>query len=145
MQHIAIMNNRLALINDILSGKKTIESRWYKAKRAPWGRIAKGERVYFKKSGGAVEAVAEVERVEQYQLNEEVIKKIINDYGGEGMINLRNKNHHDEFYKAKNYCVLVFLKNPIRIKSFNVDKKGFGNACAWMSVDDIERIKVATG
>ena len=141
MDHVAIMNSKLALIPDIISGKKKIESRWYKAKRAPWGRINPGDTVYFKNSGKEVMARAEVEKVEQYELTPAVIKEIIGRYGGEGGINLNNKNPENEFYSSKKYCVLIFLKNPEYVKPFDINKKGFGNANAWITTENIENIK----
>lgn len=51
MHHIAIMNGPWNLIPKILSGEKTIESRWYRTRRAPWGGIRAGDTVYFKDSG----------------------------------------------------------------------------------------------
>ena len=35
----------------ILSGEKTIESRWYKKKIAPYNKIKESDKVYFKESG----------------------------------------------------------------------------------------------
>jgi len=43
----------------------------------------------------------------------------------------------------KNYCILIFLKDAKRIENpFNIDKKGFGNANAWLCVENIEKIKI---
>lgn len=53
MHHVAIMKPSWKLIPKILSGEKTIESRWYQTRRAPWNGIAAGDVVYFKDSGEA--------------------------------------------------------------------------------------------
>lgn len=66
MIHIAIMNSRLGLIDKIVSGEKTIESRWYKYRMDPWNKIKVGEKIYFKDTGALVTAMAEVDKVEQY-------------------------------------------------------------------------------
>ena len=63
MEHIAIMKKSWKLTEKILTGEKKIESRWYKAKYAPWGRIKAGEVVYFKDSGEPVTIKTEVARV----------------------------------------------------------------------------------
>jgi len=39
MDHVAIMNKKWKLIDSIIVGQKTIESRWYKFKRDPWNEI----------------------------------------------------------------------------------------------------------
>lgn len=46
-----------------------------------------------------------------------------------------------ESCKSKRYCILIFLDDIVKIKEFNIDKKGFGMQCAWLIVDDIEKIK----
>jgi ASC-1-like (ASCH) protein len=142
MEHIAIMNPKMALLNDIIAGKKKIESRWYKSKRAPWGRIKAEEKVYFKNSGKPITMSAEVQRVEQHELSEEVIRKIIKKHGGEGGINLSKKDPNNDFYKTKKYCILVFLKNPMVVKPFSIDKSGFGNANAWLCIENINKIRI---
>jgi len=43
MDHVAIMKRSWGLIPKILSGEKTIESRWYKKRIPPWNRISKGK------------------------------------------------------------------------------------------------------
>ena len=49
---------------------------------------------------------------------------------------------YDEYYQSKHYCILIFLKDVKEVKSFNVSKKGFGSACAWMCVDNIDSIRI---
>lgn len=66
MNHIAIMKKSWELIPKIISGEKTIESRWYKNRIAPWDRISEGDTVYFKDSGEPVSAVATVSKVLQF-------------------------------------------------------------------------------
>ncbi|MEI7477466.1 MAG: hypothetical protein WCJ81_02865 [bacterium] len=39
MDHVAIMKKSRKLIPKIVSGEKTIESRWYQTKRAPWNTV----------------------------------------------------------------------------------------------------------
>lgn len=114
MDHVAIMNPKLGYIEQILSGEKKIESRWYKYRREPWNKIKAGEKIYFKDAGKPVTAVAEVEEVEQFE-----------DLEGE-----------------KRYCILIHLKNPRRISPFNINKTGFGSASAWLCVESINSIRV---
>jgi ASC-1-like (ASCH) protein len=70
VDHVAIMSKASGFIEKILSGHKTIESRWYATRRPPWGRVHAGDTVYFKYSGGAGERVkvrATVDRVQQFE------------------------------------------------------------------------------
>ena len=112
MDHVAIMSKGWKW--------KTIESRWLKNKSAPWGKVKPGDKVYFKDSSGPVRIAAEVEKVMQFEkANFDVAKKLFKDA--------------DKWSKGKNYCVLVFLRKPKRVKPFKIDKTGFGSAVAWLS------------
>lgn len=143
MHHLAIMRKDWKLIEKIVSGEKTIESRWYKAKVAPWNRIAAGDIVWFKDSGMPVSAKAEVESVLQFEnYSEEQLRELLGKYHGPGKICFTTSL--DEVFswaKKRKYCILMFLKNPMKVKPFEIDKTGYGTACAWICVDDISRLK----
>jgi len=144
MDHVAIMNKSWKLIDKILSGQKTIESRWYMAKFSPWNKINSGDMVYFKDAGEMITAKAKVSRVLQFDnLTDEKIKEIIKEYGGVGKICFASSTE-DVFLwaKGKKFCILIFLENPQKVIQFQVDKTGFGNACAWMCVGDIEKVRM---
>ena len=72
-------------------------------------------------------------------LNEEKFEYIMDNYA-DGIQILTKE--YDEYYKSKNYCILIFLKDVKSVDPFNVSKDGFGNACAWMCVDNIESIRI---
>ena len=143
MQHIAILAKKRKLLDKIISGEKTIESRWYKSKVSPWNKIKEGEIVYFKESGDPVSVKAEVEKVLFFEnLDLEKVKDIVNKYGDQIAL---SKNRDDKFWKYfdnRKYCILIFLKNIQEIDPFNINKKGFGLMSAWICVDDVNRIKI---
>jgi ASC-1-like (ASCH) protein len=141
MDHVAIMNKKQGLIDRILSGKKTIETRWYKNKSIPWDKICVGDRIFFKDSGASVRAMAEVKKVRQYEnLNIKMSQKIVDEYGDEGLIDIQNKNAED-WASGKRYAILIWLKNVKAVKAFSINKKGFGSASAWISINNIDIIK----
>ena len=140
MDHVAIMNKRWKLIPKILDGSKTIESRWYVNKIKPWNSIKENDNIFFKNSGEAITGYAKVSKVLQFDgLNEEKFEYIMDNYA-DGIQILTKE--YDEYYKSKNYCILIFLKDVKSVDPFNVSKDGYGNACAWMCVDNIDSIRV---
>lgn len=143
MHHLAIMRKDWRLLPKILSGEKRIESRWYMARYAPWGRIKPGDTVFFKDSGDPVTVRAEVEKVLQFEnYSESQLRDILDRYAGVGGICFVNpKEEVFEWARKRKYCILIFLKNPRSIPPFHINKQGFGNAVAWICVDDIGRIK----
>lgn len=124
MDHVAIMKKSLGFLPKIISGEKTIESRFYNSKRAPWGRVQSGDRIFFKNSGESVTVVAEVSKV-LYENPDKYISLICL-----------------EKLPEKKYPILIFLKDVKLIKPFNVSKKGFGAMTAWITVDNIDKIKI---
>lgn len=139
MDHVAIMKKSWGLVPKILSGEKIIESRWYKNKAAPWGKINIGDTIYFKNSGEPVSVRAKVKNlISVEKLTPDKVKDILKRYGKDDGID--DIESYCELFKEKNYCMLIFLEEPERIIPFNIDKKGFGAMAAWICVDNIKRI-----
>jgi ASC-1-like (ASCH) protein len=133
MHHLAILKKEYNFLDLILKSKKTIESRWYQTKRTPYNNIKPGDTIFLKNSGEPVSARAEVKKVLQFNLKQTKPKDIIKKYGNK--IGIKYSKNLE-----KNYCILIFLKNPKSIKSFNINKEGFGNMSAWITVSNIKKI-----
>ena len=139
MEHLAILKKSWNLSRKILDGSKSIESRWYVTRRAPFDKIRAGETIYFKESGEPVSIRAQVSDVRQFSdLNENKVRKIYKDYGGICPSDLEESVRVN---KGKRYCVLVFIKNPKAIKPFEINKKGYGIMSAWICINKIDDIK----
>ncbi len=140
MDHVAIMNKRWKLIPKILDGSKTIESRWYVNRIKPWNSINVGDKIFLKNAGEPITASAVVSKVLQFDhLDKYTFKEIMDKYAED--IQLLSREY-DEYYQSKNYCILIFLENVRSVEPFDVSKKGFGNACAWMCVDNLDNIRI---
>jgi len=144
MHHVAIMRPELGLLEKVLSGQKTIESRWLQQRRAPWRCVATNDVVYFKNSGEPVSVKATVQKVAYYdQLSPSKVKAILEQHGT--ALGLTN---HDiaSFYSQharKKYGVLIWLSHVRPVNSpFFVNKKGFGAMSAWLTVQDIAALKI---
>lgn len=142
MDHIAIMKKSWGLLPKILTGEKTIESRWYKNRYSPWDKIRKGDTVYFKNSGELVTIKTSVSDVLQFSsLNPNKVKEILNRCGIKDGLGIDELDKYYEMFKDKQYCLLIFLDNPQKIQPFDIDKSGFGAMAAWISIGDINTIK----
>jgi len=139
MQHVAIMKKSWGLISKIVSGEKTIESRWYQKKTVPWDKIKKGDTVFFKDAGEPVTAKAIVDAVKQIAFkNNSEVKEAVLRYGKRIYF---EKTGLKNFEHVPNYCILVFLKDAKFLKKpFRIDKRGFGNASAWLITKNIKNI-----
>jgi ASC-1-like (ASCH) protein len=129
MNHVAIMRRSWGLVPKILLGEKTIESRWYKNKSAPWGKINPGDTVYFKNTGELVTVKVKVREVKQFEnLNADKVHEILEKFGRDDGIEDIEKYY--EMFKDKKYCLLIFLEKPEKIKPFEINKKGYGAMAA---------------
>ena len=137
------MNKSWKLIPKILSGEKTIESRWYTTRRAPWNTISAGDTIFFKDSGSPVTARAEVSKILRFgHYSKQELHNIITEYGGSpGICFVSTPKEIFDWAKNKNYAILMFLQNPKATRPFAINKKGFGNACAWVTVKNISELR----
>lgn len=143
MQHIAIMKKSWGLIPKILDGRKKIESRWGVNRCTPWRKVKVGDTVYFKNAGESVIAVAEVSKIKEFgNLNPQKAREILEKYSEDDGISISSLENTIKWARKKRYCTLIYLKNPGKVKPFNIDKAGFGSAAAWLCVGNINKIKL---
>lgn len=144
MQHVAIMKKSWGLTGKILTGQKTIESRWYKSKVAPWDRIKKGETIYFKNAGEPVFIKAKVKKVLKFSdLTPKKVGKILDKYSAADGIEKDQINAFYNMFRDKSYCLLIFLKNAKRVQPFLINKQGYGMMSAWICIEDVNKIRIA--
>lgn len=142
MEHIAIMKKSWGLTEKILTGEKTVESRWYKSKYTPWGRIKSGDTIYFKDSSEPITIKARVIKVLQFDnLDSKKIGQILTKYGKADLGTNHIMPEIREYTHGKNYCILVFFNNVKKIGPFYINKTGFGSMSAWIIIDNINKIK----
>jgi len=140
--HVAIMRKSWGLTDKILSGEKKIESRWYLHKSRPWNKIKAGDTIYFKDSGSLIKIIAKVVQVLQFEnLTPDKVSEILDKYGKDDGISSSETDNYFQMFKDKKYCILVFLKDVESVEPFDIDKKGFGSMSAWITVNDIEKIR----
>jgi hypothetical protein len=136
------MRKNWGFTQKILSGEKKIESRWYKFKHTPWDKIKEKDEVYFKNSGEPIKIKATVAKVIQFSdLTPKKVKTILNKFGKDDGIEKDKIQPYFEMFKDKNYCLLIYLRDVVRVKPFEINKKGFGAMAAWICVEDVDRIK----
>jgi ASC-1-like (ASCH) protein len=142
MDHVAIMKKGWKMIPKILSGEKKIESRWGINKCTPWGKVKKGDIVYFKNSGDPVIAKARVGKVQEFEnFNPQKVMVILKTYGGKDGIAINDLNTIITWAKNKRFCILIYLESPQPVKPFYINKTGFGAPAAWITVKNINEVR----
>lgn len=124
MKHIAIL--RQPFYDLILSGEKTIESRWSMNKIAPYGKVSVGDTLLLKETGKDVTAQAQIARVEYFELTPEIVETIRLKYGKQ--IGMQYFTNYNEILNKK-YCTLIWLKDVKQIPTMKVPRS---NGAGWV-------------
>ena len=124
MRHLAIL--RQPFLNMILSGEKTIESRWSMHKIAPYNKLSIGDKILLKETSKDVIATAKVKDFKYFELTPQLADEIKQKYGKEiGVYKFENW----ENYRNKKYCTLIWLENVEKVKPFKVKRS---NGAGWI-------------
>lgn len=117
MEHIAIL--RQPFFNMILSGEKTIESRWSLSRIAPFERVKAGDVIWLKETSKDITARAIVKKVKFYNLTKNKADEIKKKYGKE----IGTDKFEDwERYRNKKYLTLIWLKDVQKIEPITAPK-----------------------
>ena len=124
MKHIAILKQ--PFFNMVLSGEKTIESRWSQNKCAPFNKVNVGDTILLKETGKNVTAMATVKKVKYYNLTPQIVEQIRIKYG---KLIGTSKFKDWESTLNKKYCTLIWLTNVKQINEIVVPRS---NGAGWI-------------
>ena len=122
--HIAVMTE--PYLSLVLSGEKTMESRFSKRKQPPWGKVAQGDTVILKKSGGGYVGIFEAGSVRFFHPeSREETAAIQSSWNDRLCI-------REDFRQAKadsRYVTLIEIERLCRFEPFFLT---FANRQAWI-------------
>ncbi|MFC1721392.1 hypothetical protein ACFL0Z_00575 [Patescibacteria group bacterium] len=133
MQHLAVFSK--GGIELILSGHKTIESRFSKFKFAPYKKVKSGDIVFMKESGGKVKGKFKVGKVVFLEdLNKQKLQNIKDRYSDRLQV-------PESFWKRKQqakYATLIFVKEAESLANPLVLEKH--DRRSWVVLADVKGI-----
>lgn len=121
------------MIDKILSGEKTLESRWMQQRKAPWNRIAIGDKIFFAEKG-YIRAQAHVKNTIQKEIaSDKERREFLKRYASRLGVTT------DIFYpniSQSRYVILIELEDiqPTAPRTFS--KEGFGPRATWLVFRD---------
>ena len=128
--HLAILKK--PYLEAILAGQKQIESRFTRTKRAHFGRVLPGDKLFLKESSGPVCATASVATVQNFQnLTPKQIIELKQKYN-------RQICGSDEYWQSKADCkfgLLVWLEEIQPMEPVRIGKKDWR---AWVVLTEKE-------
>ncbi len=123
--HVAVMTEPYFSL--VLAGKKTMESRFSQRKIAPWGKVAAGDTVILKKSGGGYAGIFEAGSVQFLQPKNRTDVLAIRAAWNDRLC------IEDGFWQAKADSRYVTLIGIINLCSFEKFFLPCSNRQAWIS------------
>lgn len=133
--HLAILTKNW--IDPILSGEKTIESRFSKVRCAPYGKVKIGDKIFLKESGGLVKGSCIVDNVKTYAFRSE--SEIHHIYREKGQAIFAGEYDPQqpppEKWLTAKYATLIYITDPIPYLdgAFPYKKK---DQRAWVLLDE---------
>lgn len=139
MVHLAYCDDKENVLDNILSGKKTMLIRGAAGRKLPHSRVFQGETLYFMKKGtGIISAKATVTNVKNYtKLTPEGSLNIIND--NQDKLNLSEKQI--KRWNKKCLCLIEF-NNVEETSPLEFDHQS--NMDDWLIIEKIEDVVVGT-
>lgn len=113
-KHLAIM--RRSTIEAILTGRKSIETRFTKFRIVPFGVVERGDLIFMKPPGGEIVGQFRVKKVISFEgIDKDDIKRIFDDYGDR--IQTGNSGEDMRYQQDKqnaSYGTLIFIADSER-------------------------------
>lgn len=141
MDHVVYLDAKSNELEKLLDGSKTMIIRGATGRKLPYGRVNKGDVLYFinNNAEGMVRAKAVVSSVfnSEKMAKEESVKLV-----EENQKKLQLTDKQFQKWGGKRYLVLIEVEGIEEIDDFSIDKSNFGNMDDWLPVEDIESVKV---
>lgn len=141
MDHVVYLDAKSNEFEKLLDGSKTIIVRGATGRKMPYGRVNKGDVLYFINNNG--EGLVKAKAIVDSVFNSEKMNF-------EESFELVMKNQEKlllsdiQFQKwvEKRYLVLIEIKEFCAIENFTIDKSNYGNMDDWLPVENIDSVKL---
>ena len=131
--HLAILSP--GWIELILSGDKTIESRFSKRRSAPFGKVSEGDVVFMKESGGLVKGAFRVGKVDTIEKLTYELRIAIDASFREQIFGTPYFTEHYDKWKASKHATLIHIAETLEYNTpFAIEKR---DPRAWVVYNHI--------
>lgn len=139
MDHVVYLDTKAKELDNLLSGKKTIVVRGATGRKMPYGRVKKGDILYFIENNGdgLVKAKAKVKMVDNSEkLTPEESEKLLQKHQSHTLL---NESLLKRF--SKRYIVFVGIEEVKKLEPFMIDRSKYGNMDDWLPVENIDTVR----
>ena len=141
MDHIVYLDYKAKELDNLISGEKTMIIRGATGRKLPYGRVFKGDMLYFieNKGDGLVKAKA---RVKDVFNSEQLTKKESEELVNQNQNKLFLDSGLIKRFCGKRYIVLITIESFQKLDPFRIDRSEYGNMDDWLPVEDINKVKI---
>ena len=140
MDHVVYLDSKANELEKLIKGKKEMLIRGATGRKLPYGRVNKGDVLYFINNNG--EGMIKAKAIVKTVLNSEKMTP-------EESTELVKKNHEklqlseSQFkrWAGKRYLVFIEVEEVCEVEPFEIDRSDYGNMDDWLPVEDISSIK----
>ena len=141
MDNIVYLDHKAKELDNLISGKKSMIIRGATGRKLPYGRVFKGDMLYFieNKGDGLVKAKAKVKDVFN---SEQLTKTESEDLVKQNQNMLLLDPGLIKRFSGKRYIVLITVESFQKLDPFKIDRSAYGNMDDWLPVEDINKVKM---
>jgi len=141
MDNIVYLDCKAKELDNLISGVKTMLIRGATGRKLPYGRVFKGDMLYFieNKGDGLVKAKAKVKDVFN---SEQLTKTESEELVKQNQNRLLLDSGLIKRFSGKRYIVLITTESFQKLDPFKIDRSAYGNMDDWLPVEDINKVKI---
>ena len=141
MDNVVYLDHKAKELDNLISGKKTMIIRGATGRKLPYGRVHKGDILYFieNKGDGLVKAKARVKDVfHSEQLTRTESEELVNHNQNRLLLDSGMLKR----FSGKRYLVLIIIEDFEELVPFKIDRSQYSNMDDWLPVEDINKVKI---
>ena len=128
--HLAVFSE--PYLSHILEGRKTIEARFSRVRCAPFRRVAIGDVILIKQSGGPIRALTRAFETAYFHFDRDCLDQVRNTYG----TGICADNEFWELQRSATYATIISLVDTIEIQPMGVSKR---DRRGWVPLADHQK------
>ena len=141
MDNVVYLDHKAKELDNLISGKKTMIIRGATGRKLPYGRVHRGDILYFieNKGDGLVKAKARVKDVfHSEQLTKTESEELVNHNQNRLLLDSGMLKR----FSGKRYLVLIIIEDFEELVPFKIDRSQYSNMDDWLPVEDINKVKI---
>jgi len=139
MDNVVYLDHKAKELDNLKSGKKTMIIRGATGRKLPYGRVHKGDILYFieNKGDSLVKAKARVKDVfNSEQLTRTESEELVNHNQNRLLLDSGMLKR----FSGKRYLVLIIIEDFEELVPFKIDRSQYSNMDDWLPVEDINKV-----